>query len=63
MRDPNRIDVILKQLGNIWKEYPDIRLGQFIINAVSIDSIYYIEDDILINRIRELYIQPPEKSD
>lgn len=27
MRDPNRIDVICDLLKEVWKQYPDWRLG------------------------------------
>ncbi|MCK9556326.1 hypothetical protein M0R19_08925 [Candidatus Pacearchaeota archaeon] len=52
MRDPKRINRILKELKNIWKELPDLRLGQLIQN---LGDVYYIEDDDLIKRLRKLY--------
>lgn len=33
MRDPQRIDRILKLIGEYWKKHPDQRFGQMIINA------------------------------
>lgn len=35
MRDPARIDRILKLLEQRWKEAPDQRLGQLVLNFVS----------------------------
>ena len=36
MRDPDRIDLFLKRLGEIWKENcPDWRFGQLMINVLS----------------------------
>ena len=32
MRDINRIDPLLAKLGEFWKQYPDMRFGQLIIN-------------------------------
>ena len=32
MRDINRIDPLLAKLGEVWRQYPDLRVGQFIIN-------------------------------
>jgi hypothetical protein len=56
MRDPKRIPVILEMLGNIWKKYPDMRLGQLIENVVDNPTVlYYIEDDRLIQSIESLY--------
>ena len=56
MRDPKRINGILKQLGGLWKQYPDLRLGQLILN-VSRDPqlIYYLEDNDLIKALYETY--------
>jgi len=31
-RDPARIDRILESLGKLWKYFPDMRLGQLLIN-------------------------------
>ena len=35
MRDINRIDTILQQLGEIWKMNPDLRLGQLLLNCMA----------------------------
>lgn len=42
MRDPKRIPKLLAQLGELWAEQPDLRLGQIIGNA---SITYYTEDD------------------
>ena len=55
MRDVNRIDVVLNEIKNIWKKYPDLRLGQLICNVVRDPALYYIEDDKLIEALKELY--------
>lgn len=34
MRDPKRIDRVLKLLKIYWTKYPDLRLGQILGNAV-----------------------------
>lgn len=53
MRDKNRIPKILKELEQVWKENPDLRLGQIITIATRPKSpcpdIFSIEDeDVLI---------------
>lgn len=53
MRDPNRIDKVLIEIGKLWHKYPDLRLGQLISNAFV--DIYYIEDDLLVERLYEYY--------
>lgn len=42
VRDPKRIDDICEQLRIAWHEYPDERLGQFLMNAA---WFYGINDD------------------
>lgn len=55
MRDISRIDFILKSVGDIWKNYPDLRLGQLLLNAVRDPMLYYIEDDKLVDELIKLY--------
>lgn len=52
MRDPNRIDKVLKQVSRAWHCYPDLRFGQFLQNTLadisnknSIRDIFFPEDD------------------
>lgn len=46
MRDPERIDRILKLISTIWYKYPDLRLGQLLFTfADFIDDVFYYEDD------------------
>lgn len=47
MRDPNRIDVICDLLRDVWKQYPDWRLGQLIFNLTGKYDCFYVEDDAL----------------
>ena len=63
MRDPERIDRILKKIGDKWKEQPDLRLLQFLIVMLGGKNIrydlarefdvvlkpdpFYIEDEVL----------------
>lgn len=62
MRDKDRIGPILARLGDIWKEHPDLRLGQFIMNLQSKVSLYYIEDIPLLNALETFYCKE-EKND
>lgn len=50
-RDPNRIDSMLHVLETYWKLHPDLRLGQIIGNFSKGTDPYYIEDDVLADRI------------
>lgn len=45
MRDINRIDVICDKLKEAWKIVPDQRLGQFILNYIESEDLFYYEDN------------------
>lgn len=60
MRDVNRIDYILEKLGNIWKKFPDLRLGQLLLNVARDPELYYIEDKELIDKLRMVYAPTEE---
>ena len=55
MRDPNRIPQILQEIQEVWEKHPDLRLGQLIGNVFRSDSLYYIEDDQFLDRIKTFY--------
>jgi len=55
MRDPKRIPEILNQLKSLWSSYPDLRLGQLILNVVKDPVLYYLEDEELIKVLRDGY--------
>lgn len=65
-RDPNRIEPTLRILEAVWKENPDWRLGQLISNASyyateHLDP-FYVEDDTLVDGIRNLALRRSEQS-
>ena len=59
MRDINRIPKFLNELENFWKEIPDMRFGQIIVNFLAIVSekeemdIFFIEDDRMLELLKE----------
>ena len=55
MRDPKRIDEVTALLNELWHKYPDLRLGQLICNVIQDPALYYIEDDKLIDILKEFY--------
>jgi len=56
VRDPKRIRKILKEIGDIWETYPDLRLGQLLLNVINDPALYYIEDEDLVKAAEDLYI-------
>ena len=57
MRDPARIDRILKFISEIWKEHPDLRLCQLIENSLGSCCLYYCEDDSLEKYLKKFYLR------
>lgn len=63
MRDPKRLDEILKEIERIWKESPDLRLMQLLLNAVVTIEIdgritidhYWTEDDAVLEALKKTY--------
>ena len=55
MRDPERIDKVLEEIGKIWHKYPDLRLGQLIGNVLEGPNLYYVEDNGLVNALKDMY--------
>ena len=54
MRDPKRIDKIVRQLRTTWKQSPDLRLGQLlvIIAGASFEkNPFYYEDDMWLENL------------
>ena len=57
MRDINRIDPLLERLSKIWKQHPDLRLGQLIEIVAKLTNqadTFNIEDELLIKTIEGL---------
>jgi len=54
-RDPDRIDEVLEEVEEYWKEHPDLRLGQIIVNIAERNVVdpFYIEDDELKSALEE----------
>lgn len=57
MRDKERIPKILSGIEKIWKENPDLRLGQLLKNLRTnvMFDFYYIEDEKLLQLLKEYY--------
>ena len=57
MRDPERIDKFLEELGTIWKtQCPDWRFGQLIFNVVSATGDpFYCEEDKMLERFKAYF--------
>jgi hypothetical protein len=58
MRDPARIDQVVMAVWEVWRQFPDMRLGQLIVNAVAprepCPEVFGMEDDQLVKRLRKL---------
>lgn len=54
-RDINRIDETLSVINSIWKRYPDLRLGQLLLNAVPEEKLYNVEEAELLRALEHNY--------
>ena len=54
MRDPNRIPNVLYDVQRVWEAFPDMRLGQLLLNVAEDPTLYYMEDEELVHRLLEL---------
>lgn len=54
MRDPDRIPLVLQRIEQVWERYPDLRLGQLLINVFNMD-FYHVEDEDLARRVEGFY--------
>lgn len=55
MRDRKRIGRILKLVIGIWFKYPDLRITQLLLNCLKGSDGYYVEDELLEQRLKEYY--------
>lgn len=54
MRDPNRIEPLLKAMKELWILVPDWRLGQLVSNlarATNVNDPFFVEDDKMMEAI------------
>ena len=64
MRDPNRIDEFCADLAAVWKEVPDWRFGQLIMNVLGFEGrpdVFYAEDKLLMEHFRGYFAQIDSK--
>ena len=58
MRDPARIDGMLEVIRHAWMRYPDLRLGQLLVNAVRpsepCPEVFYVEDSSLLQKLADM---------
>ena len=47
---------LVSHIRIIWNKYPDLRLGQLILNNVNEDKLYYLEDKDLYEILKKKYI-------
>lgn len=54
-RDPNRIPVVLDKIQTLWKQNPDLRLGQLLVNVlpygITHRELFNLEDDKVLDAL------------
>lgn len=61
MNDHQRIINFLKEIEKIWAKHPELRFGQFIENLAHHKDTYYIEDNELLQSLKECYAKKEKK--
>ena len=51
-RDAGRISTMLSAIETVWKQYPDMRLGQLLINVCGKSDLFSVEDEKLLERLQ-----------
>ena len=54
-REISRIEPMLDEFRKLWEKYPDLRFGQLVCNIVPENQLFYVEDDIMIERIQDFF--------
>ena len=52
-RDPRRIKEVLSKVETVWKQYPDLRLGQLLLNVCGSNDLFMMEDEKLMERLEK----------
>jgi hypothetical protein len=47
---------VIRRLESIAERYPNLRLGQILINATSGHALYYVEDHKLLALLNDLWV-------
>lgn len=63
MRKIERIEPFLREIGELWKKYPDLRFGQLMFNFFADygDPFYLEEDEFLVALQAHLRNENPRK--
>lgn len=48
IRKRGRISPVIRKLEEVWREHPDLRLGQLLIDCAGDKDLFYLEDDELL---------------
>lgn len=65
MRSPERIDKFCNELAKIWKQVPDWRFGQLMVNVLNSlprDPFFYEEDE-MIEEFKKFFTPKENKED
>ena len=55
MENFDKIDLTLQELGEIWKQHPELKLGQLFSTLATRIDLSCVEDDFLIEALKIVY--------
>lgn len=53
IRAPQRMEEVLQLVKTVWKQYPDFRLGQLLVNICGKVDLFYMEDEDLAKALQK----------
>jgi hypothetical protein len=57
-RNPDRIPRLLNKLEQVWRKYPDMRLGQLMVNIdPKFESICFVEEDARFEALIDIVLE------
>lgn len=55
MRDPKRITPFLQEFAMLWRQFPDLRFGQFLHNLLNeMGDPFYFEEEKFLKEAKEI---------
>ena len=53
-RKRSRISPVIRKLEEVWREHPDLRLGQLLIDCAGDKDLFNLEDDELLEALERV---------
>ena len=65
-RDPDRIQLIMLLINEIWQQHPDLRFGQLVelfLKYLNTEDMFYVEDDVFKETLEKILLTSQRQND